>query len=71
MLDYNWIQWPWAVFTTARVQRLQVCVFKELEWQETSLIHQDQSIKPQTDSIRGKNNYICHNNIAQQEHNTV
>lgn len=32
--------------------------------QEASLIHQDQSIKPQTDSIKGQNNYLCHNNIT-------
>lgn len=35
--------------------------------QETHLIHQDQSIKPQTDSIKGQNNYLCHNNITQQK----
>lgn len=41
------------------------------EGQETSLIHQDQSIKPQTDSIKGQNNYLCHNNITRQKNNTV
>lgn len=39
--------------------------------QETSLIHQDQSIKPQTDSIKERNNYICYENITQHKHNTV
>lgn len=71
MLDYDWIKWPWAVFATAWVECSPAWVFGELGRQETSLIHQDQAIKSQTDSIKGKNNYICHNNVTQQKHNAV
>lgn len=48
-----------------------ICYGGESRGQETSLIHQDQSIKPQTDSVKEENNYLCHNNITQQKHYTV
>ena len=67
-LAYGRIKWLGTVFTSRNCSSsalTSVCVSGG--GQETSLIHQDQSIKPQTDSVKGKNNYLCHNNITPQE----
>lgn len=36
-------------------------------WQETSLIHQDQAIKAQTDSIKVKINYLSNHKTREKK----